>query len=209
MNNFIKKIVNFFQIRKYFKSNKNNDLKIHTLLRSSRITIKGLKNRLSIENSNIKRLKIGISGNNNIVTIHKNCMIRDLNIIMEGNNLEILIKENCEIGGATIVCCGENSSIYLDENCLLASNIEIRNNDGHIIYENEVIINPSKNIHISNNVWICQNVKILKGTYIGSNSVIALNSLVTKGIYDNNVILAGSPAKIIKRNITWNKNRPN
>ena len=91
----------------------------------------------------------------------------------------------------------------------MASNIELRNNDGHSIFQNEKLINPSSNIHISNNVWICQNVKILKGTYVGSNSVVALNALVSSGTYENNVILAGIPAKIIKRNITWNKELPN
>ena len=58
-------------------------------------------------------------------------MLRDTNIIIQGNNLRIIIKNNCEIGGATIVCAGENSSIQIDEQCLIASNIEIRNNDGH------------------------------------------------------------------------------
>ncbi|MCT7462695.1 acyltransferase [Aliarcobacter cryaerophilus] len=162
-----------------------------------------------IKKSDIKRLKIGIYGGNNTLEIYESCMLRDTNIIIKGNNLRITIKNNCEIGGATIVCAGENSSIHIDEQCLIASNIEIRNNDGHSIFENGNLINPSSNIHIGNNVWICQNAKILKGAYVGSNSVIALNALVSSGVYENNVILAGIPAKIIKRDIFWSKELPN
>ncbi|MCT7487188.1 acyltransferase [Aliarcobacter cryaerophilus] len=150
-----------------------------------------------------------MGGGNNTLEIYENCMLRDTNIIVQGNNLRITIKNNCEIGGATIVCAGENSSIQIDEQCLIASNIEIRNNDGHSIFENGNLINPSSNIHIGNNVWICQNAKILKGVYVGSNSVIALNALVSSGVYENNVILAGIPAKIIKRDIFWSKELPN
>ncbi|MFW3413304.1 acyltransferase [Aliarcobacter butzleri] len=162
-----------------------------------------------IKKSNLKRLKVGIYGNNNTLEIDENCMLRDTNIIIQGKNLKVIIKNNCEIGGATIVCAGEKSSIEIGEYCLIASNIEIRNNDGHSIFENDKLINPSSNIHISSNVWICQNVKILKGVNIGANSVIALNALVSSGKYQDNVILAGIPAKIIKRNISWNKELPN
>lgn len=209
MNNFQKTINNFFQIKKYFKVKKNNKIDILTNLKSSRIIIKGNQNSLLIKKSDLKRLKVGIYGNNNILEIDEDCMLRDTNIIIQGNNLKVTIKNNCEIGGATIVCAGKNNFIQIDEYCLIASNIEIRNNDGHSIFENEKLINPSSNIHISNNVWICQNVKILKGAYIGGCSVIALNALVSSGVYENNVILAGIPAKIIKRNIFWSKELPN
>ena len=209
MNLLLKSIINFLQIKKYFKVKKNNKIDISTNLKNSKIIIKGDKNLVLIKKSDINRLKVGIYGKNNTLEIYENCMLRDTNIIIQGNNLRITIKNNCEIGGATIVCAGENSSIQIDEQCLIASNIEIRNNDGHSIFENGNLINPSSNIHIGNNVWICQNVKILKGAHIGNNSVIALNALVSSGVYDNNTILAGIPAKIIKSNIYWSKELPN
>ena len=204
----VNNLINFFQIKKYFNVIKNHNLKIFTNLKKSRINIKGKNNSLLIKESNIKRLKIGIYGENNSLEIHQNCMIRDTNIIIEGNNLKVVIGSNCEIGGSNIVCAGEKSSIKIGNDCLLASNIEIRNNDGHSIFENSQLLNPSKDIQISNNVWVCQNAKILKGAYIGDNSVIALNALVSSGKYDNNVILAGIPAKTIKRNISWVKDLP-
>lgn len=41
------------------------------------------------------------------------------------------------------------------------------------------------------------NVTVLKGVSIGSNCVVGANSLVTKDI-PNNVVAAGSPAKVLK-----------
>ncbi len=43
---------------------------------------------------------------------------------------------------------------------------------------------------------------ILKGVHIGNNVVIGAGSVVTKNVPDNCVV-AGNPAKIIEKNITW------
>lgn len=52
-------------------------------------------------------------------------------------------------------------------------------------------------ITIGKNVWLPWRVFILPGTTIGNNVVIGANSLVSK-IVPSNVLIAGSPAKIIK-----------
>jgi hypothetical protein len=54
-------------------------------------------------------------------------------------------------------------------------------------------------ITIGKNVWLPWRVFILPGTTIGDNVVIGANSLVSKNI-PSNVLIAGSPAKIIKEN---------
>ena len=60
-----------------------------------------------------------------------------------------------------------------------------------------------KKIVIGNHVWIGSGVKILKGVKIGDNNVIAGSSVVTKSFDEQNVLIAGNPAKIIKREISW------
>lgn len=52
-------------------------------------------------------------------------------------------------------------------------------------------------VQIGENAWIGAGVIILKGVTIGKNSVIAAGSVVTTDVPDN-VIAAGSPAKVIK-----------
>lgn len=51
---------------------------------------------------------------------------------------------------------------------------------------------------IGNNCYIAPGVKIIKPVHIGNNVKIGANAVVTKDIPDN-CIVAGIPAKIIKR----------
>ena len=53
-------------------------------------------------------------------------------------------------------------------------------------------------IKIGNNVWIGGNVTVLSGVTVGNNVVIAAGAVVTKDI-PSDVVIAGVPAKIIKR----------
>lgn len=55
----------------------------------------------------------------------------------------------------------------------------------------------SKRITIGNNVWIGADCTILPGVTIGDNSVIAAKSTVNKNV-PNNVLVGGSPAKVIR-----------
>lgn len=63
-------------------------------------------------------------------------------------------------------------------------------------------INPSKDITVGERVWIGSKVSVLKGVEIGDSSIVGSGSVVT-GKYESNVVIAGNPAKIIKRQIDW------
>lgn len=52
-------------------------------------------------------------------------------------------------------------------------------------------------VRIGNNCWIGAKVTILDGSIIGDNSIVAAGAVV-KGVFPNNVIIGGIPAKIIK-----------
>jgi len=56
---------------------------------------------------------------------------------------------------------------------------------------------------ISNNVWICNKAIILKGSQINSHSIIASGAIVTDQFDESNVIIGGSPARILKHQIFW------
>ena len=101
----------------------------------------------------------------------------------------------------------DNKKIEIGNNCLFSKNITIRNNDGHTITDKNTkkILNPSKDVYIGNNVWIGTNSVILKGAHISSNSVVGALSLVNKKFSEENIIIAGNPAKKIRGNILWYK----
>ena len=60
----------------------------------------------------------------------------------------------------------------------------------------------TKEITIKKNAWIGAGATILAGVTIGENSIVAANTTVTKDVPDN-VIVAGTPAKIIKILSIW------
>lgn len=90
---------------------------------------------------------------------------------------------------------------------LLGWKVNIRDSDGHIIYDYITKIkNPiQKNITMGNDVWIASYADILKGTEIKGNSVIAYRICVLSKFDKSNCIIGGYTAKILRENINWEK----
>ncbi len=57
-------------------------------------------------------------------------------------------------------------------------------------------------IKIGNHVWIGMRSIILKGVTIGDGSIVAAGSVVVKDV-PNNCLVAGNPAKVVKKNVKW------
>lgn len=53
-------------------------------------------------------------------------------------------------------------------------------------------------VHLKQNCWIGANAVILPGVTVGKNSIVAAGAIVTKDVPDNTIV-AGVPAKILKR----------
>ena len=97
-----------------------------------------------------------------------------------------------------------SSSIIFNDEVLLGWNVCVRDTDGHSVFINNVKSRCSKPVIIGKHVWLCSYSEILKGVMIGENSIVAWRSLVVKPISESNVLIAGSPATIKKRNVKWN-----
>lgn len=59
--------------------------------------------------------------------------------------------------------------------------------------------NPSSPIIIGDDVWIGAGVIILKGVILGDGCVVASGSVVASGVYPARSVLAGNPAKVVKK----------
>jgi acetyltransferase-like isoleucine patch superfamily enzyme len=55
----------------------------------------------------------------------------------------------------------------------------------------------SKGIKLGNNIWVGAKVTFLDGCIVGNNSVVAAGAVVN-GIYPDNSVIGGVPAKVIK-----------
>lgn len=100
-------------------------------------------------------------------------------------------------------CINCEYKMKFGDDVLLGWNINIRDTDGHQIFSDGVGSILQKEILIGNHVWICSYSDLLKGCKVGNDSVIAWKSLVLKSFEKDNILIGGSPAKIIKENIIW------
>lgn len=168
------------------------------------IDIKGNNNIIIIKNSSIfKKTLIFINGNDNKLTIDAHCLFSgSISLIHNENNISI--GKNC-IFKNTEIRCEYGCYVTIGNFCIFEKNTYIRTGDSHSIIS--IItgkrINNCESIFIGNHVLCCKNSAIFKGSYILNDSVIASNSLVNKKFSNANILLAGSPAKIRRKDINW------
>lgn len=89
--------------------------------------------------------------------------------------------------------------IYIEDDVLIGPNVSIIT-ENHPVNATERKILDLKSVVIQRNAWIGANSIVLPGVIIGENSVVAAGSVVTKNVPANTVV-AGVPAKVIKKNI--------
>lgn len=193
----------------------------------------GSNNEIEYRDAVLTNVTFDIAGNGNHITIKKNCSLNGVTFFIRGDNHAIDIGEGCSLGpGLTIwfedergqLIIGDRtifagyshltviepgSKIKIGNDCLFAYNIDIRTGDSHSIIDTKSgeKVNFAKNISIGEHVWVTGHSIILKGVSILDDSIVAAGSVVTKSADEKGVILAGNPARIVKRGITWSGER--
>ena len=195
-----------------YNGKKSNQIKINSLIRGRGkffFAKKSVNNDVFVDsNSVIKKLTLNVFGNNNIIVIEKGCYIEDLTVWIENDNNTVIIGKNSQFCGTCKLSCIEGTKITIGESCLFSSEIDVRTGDGHAILDEKALrINHSKDVKIDDHVWVGYRAVILKGSHIHKNSIVGANSTVTGDIGESAVAVAGTPAKIIKRNINWHFDR--
>lgn len=185
-----------------------------------------------IYNPRIKNLKIKFLGQNNFVEIYEPFFALKSVYIRCGNNCHISIGQNNEYYQAKLLM-GENNSLKIGSNttieeasilqrnsfnnniiigsdCQISYEVIIRSTDGHTIYDknSKVVRNYTKDVIIGDHVWIGARTMVLKGAQIPSNCIVGACALVNKEFTEENTVLAGIPAKIIKRDVNWDRRGP-
>ena len=103
----------------------------------------------------------------------------------------------------------ESKKITVGNDCMFSNKIQLRTSDSHsILDENAKRINLGGDIEIGNHVWIGNEVMVLKGTTIPDNCIVGARSIVTASLCaPPNSIIAGIPARVVKTNINWKRER--
>lgn len=147
-----------------------------------------------------------------VITLGKNCVIKSSflsNLVGLYSRTILLtrvpgaiieIGDNVGISGATIYA---RSKIVIGRNTNIGGNVKILDNDFHPVDPVERLRDNKEAVgtlpvHIGENCFIGCNVLILKGSRLGNNCVVGAGAVVS-GCFEDNCVIAGNPAKIIKR----------
>jgi acetyltransferase-like isoleucine patch superfamily enzyme len=137
----------------------------------------------------------------NNISFRNNCRIEGVSKYQNITyNPLITISDNVNIEQNLHLTCANKITIGMDTS--ISANVTITDiihpfNDVNILYKDQPI--GVKEVSIGSNCLILNNAVILPGAHIGNGCIIGANSIVKEGIYPDFSLLAGSPAKIIKR----------
>ena len=194
---------------------RQNDIQM-PFLKRFQVYLFGTGNTLFID-PEMKHLSgyIRIYGNNNTISIQKGYDMK-LNIDIGSSDARTTNECSLKIGknlycGSTHIMIGENHSVLeIGDDCMFSDNIDIYATDGHaVLNSNNEITNVGHSVCIKNHVWIGKDVKIGKNTLISDNSIVGWGAVVTKRFDQNNVVIAGNPACIVKKEVNWDRTFPN
>jgi acetyltransferase-like isoleucine patch superfamily enzyme len=194
--------------------------------------IRGDNNIIENHDSSLRTVRFEVWGNNNTIIIRENCVLNDVIFHIEGDNhyIEIGAEVAFNIAGSIwfedndctltigkrstfenvhLAVTEPGSTLAIGEDCMFSYDIDVRTGDSHSVIQQDgnVRTNYAENISFGDHVWVASHCVILKGSRIGSDSIVGTRSVVTKSFPQEGVVVAGNPAKIIKRDIMWKRER--
>ncbi|CCZ29873.1 uncharacterized protein BN682_01448 [Proteobacteria bacterium CAG:495] len=147
-------------------------------------------------------------GDNSFVKIGRNSSIHNLQVTRM-NNARLEIGDGFSCSGCRICLHDEaHNFVTIGQDCMFSYDIVIWPSDGHTLFDintNEVLNRPKRGIKIGNHVWLGRHSSILKNVDIADNVMVGACSVVNKDIEESNVVVAGTPAKIVKSNVNWRR----
>lgn len=154
-------------------------------------------------------MNIKVTGKNNSLIFHKNVQFKECGRVLledEGNSIEI--GENSAGRDIFFAVRGFGGKAVLGKDCMFSAKVVIRTSDAHsILNEANEHINPERDTIIEDRVWIGYGATILKGSHIGKDCIIGMESVVAGRTIPDGCVAAGNPAKVVKENVHWVRER--
>lgn len=193
------------------------ELKNKRIIQFSKLTAKGIlinnqgrNNHIQIqEHCNINNCRFLFKGSNNSIEIHSKVSLNGVTFWIEDDNNRIIIGENCTFEEGTQLAACEGTEIFIGNDCMFSNNISVRTTDSHSILNSKGDrTNNAANIHIGNHIWIGLQALILKGARIENNCIIGARAVISSSTPNcPNSLIAGFPAKIIRKDTSWCRER--
>lgn len=149
---------------------------------------------------------INFQGKNSTITLENDIEINNrLNVVINGNRGSLKIGKGTTFV-ETYIEIGSDGIVSIGDDCMFSYDVKIYQSDQHLIFNKSTgrRINLSKHVQIADHIWVGRSVTLLGGFSLGEGSVVGAKS-VSSGKFSNNIIIAGSPAKIIREDVIWDR----
>ena len=176
-----------------------------------------LKGKILLSRSGFAMIRIGF---------HKVpiCDARDTTVIDVSRSGELVFHGTAHIGHGTKIYVAPGACLEIGDNFAVSASSQINcykkirfgrdiqfswdclvmDSDTHEIFdENGYLMNEPREIVIGKHIWVGCRVTILKGSCIPDGCVVGACSLVSGKGFEKGSIIAGSPAKSIKKISNW------
>ena len=139
------------------------------------------------------------------VTVGEGCVLRGRVVAMPG--CTVTIGDGNIWNRACHVRASEETNIVIGDGCLF-SDVTIETSDLHSVLDADtgVRINPAQDVVVGDRCWLGSGVLLLPGARLSDDTVVGARALVKKH-FPPNVVIAGVPARIVKENVTWVRER--
>jgi len=173
-----------------------------------RVVFHGTNNSLTIDpGAKLGQLTVEFGCNNATVRIGPNTGVSPFTGFLRlGEDAAITIGKNVSTTGPCFISSVEGSTVTLGDDVMLASENEIRADDAHPLFDvnTGLRVNPVRDISIGNHVWVAKRAVLLGGAVMGDGSVLGYGSIL-KGSVPNNSVAVGVPAKVVRRDVAWER----
>lgn len=172
------------------------------------IVFKGDNNQVTYHENSRFNSALMVLLSDNKISLGNSSVFRNMTIYSFGSIIRIGDRFSC--WGLEVRAEERNTSLSIGNDCMFSKGINIYPSDCHTIYdiETEECLNKGGEVVIEDHVWCGINTFFSKNSRVCSNSVVGAGAFVNKSFSEKNVLLVGSPAKIVRRGINWDRRTP-
>lgn len=143
-------------------------------------------------------------GEDSIVEIDEDCHLAAVHVFCQ-RGARIRIGKDVHFSWFSRVYAHECATLSIGDHCLIASGTFFTVSDMHPVFDAEgARINNPADCLVGRKVWVAEDAKILKGVHIEDGAIIGAGAVVTKNVPAASIV-AGNPAVVVRRDITWQR----
>ncbi len=159
-------------------------------------------------------LTLSIRGDGNVVRIGKLVQLRGLRIRIgthvsaDATSLTIADGFSAE-WNVQLLLPNSGNNLVIGKNCMFSNSITVRCGESpHLLFDlhTDQYLDTASRTLIGDHVWVGEGVYVTKRAAIANETVVGAGSVVTRQFDEEHVVIAGNPARVVRRDVRWVRN---